>query len=178
VSSAGMACARLAILCGRHEFRSITTTREASAHDDVPIDRILTTYRQHAYIRGHLLWSQDLSRQGKRTSTFLHQSRSRTLGGPWRHLRGMGKWMEGHIHVLSRTIYAAVRFQEEGACQRHGFTPRRILRDSWMGHRSHMLSTRADINITGQALRPLGQQDLPFTERQVRVALPPAQEPP
>ena len=43
---------------------------------------------------------------------------------------------------------------------------------------AHMLSTRADINITGQALRPLGQQDLPFPERQVRVALPPAQEPP
>jgi hypothetical protein len=41
-----------------------------------------------------------------------------------------------------------------------------------------MLSTRADINITGQALRPLGQQDLPFPERKVRVALPPAQEPP
>jgi len=72
------------------KFEVLTITRQ-SAHDDDPIDRILTTYRHHEDLRRHLLRSQDLSRQGKRNSPSLHPSRSRTLGGPWRHMRGMGK---------------------------------------------------------------------------------------
>ena len=75
-------------------------------------------------------------------------------------------------------VHAAVRLKEEGYASSADPCPGAYFETLLDGHRSHMLSTRADINITGQALRPLGQQDLPFPERQVRVALPPAQEPP
>jgi hypothetical protein len=51
-------------------------------------------------------------------------------------------------------------------------------RHGWISGAYIMLSTRADILLTGQALRPLGQQDLPLPVRKVRVAFPPAQEPP
>jgi hypothetical protein len=85
--------------------------------------------------------------------------------------------MEGHVCVLSLKMHAAVGIKEKGHASDTDSCPSAYF-ETWMGHRSHMLSTRADINITGQALRPLGQQDLPLPVRQVRVTLPPAQEPP
>jgi hypothetical protein len=87
MASRACALSSLAVLC---EIPYLPPHREASANDDDPIDRILTTYRHHEDLRRHLLRSQDLSRQGKRTSPSHHPSRSRTLGGPWRHMRGMG----------------------------------------------------------------------------------------
>lgn len=64
-------------------------------------DRILTTHRQNEDLRRHLLRSQDLSRQGKRTSPYLHPSRSRALGGLWRQKRGLKERTHGYTFVAS-----------------------------------------------------------------------------
>lgn len=78
-------------------------------------------------------------------------------------------------------VHAVVRLKEEGYASNADPCPGAYF-ETWMMDGTSvacfMLSTRADILLTGQALRPLGQQDLPLPVRQVRVAFPSAQEPP
>lgn len=97
---AGLACAR--------SSRTLLPSQalEIAPYDQIPPLRqsahettTSTGYQRHIGnhedLRRHLLRSQDLSRQGKRTSPSLHPSRRRTLGGPWRHMRGMHGKMNG-----------------------------------------------------------------------------------
>jgi hypothetical protein len=91
--------------------------------------------------------------------------------------KALGEWKEGHTGMMSLEDARYHSIERGGPASKTDPCPGAYF-ETWMGHRSHMLSTRADIHITGQALRPLGQQDLPLPVRQVRVAFPSAQEPP